>query len=184
MLPTKYVLLALEWACRTSRAGTASASEQKGGITLWVLWTTETTASWQYQGNLRNLKRFVNSLSRDCHVGINCDVSTAYFKSSSVFRLFNNRRKLGWTKKRIAFLELSFWPLKLKAKMVKISVSQFYQGPSWKNCGSRSPKTVHLTGNSKLKTSWSEHLSENICQLLIFLFVKVHHSEKNSIIQK
>ena len=123
MLPTKHALLALEWACRTSRAGTASASEQKGGITLWVLWTTKTTASWQDQGNLRNLKRFVNSLSRDCHVDIDRDVSTAYFKSSSVFRLFNNQRKLGWTKNLIAFLELSFWPLKLKAKMVKISVS-------------------------------------------------------------
>ena len=42
-----------------------------------------------------NLKRFVNRLSRDCHVDIDRDVSTAYFKSSSVFRLFNNQRKLG-----------------------------------------------------------------------------------------
>ena len=42
-----------------------------------------------------NLKRFVNRLSRDCHVDIDLDVSTAYFKSSSVFLLFNNRRKLG-----------------------------------------------------------------------------------------
>ena len=42
-----------------------------------------------------NLKRFVNRLSRDCHVDIDREVSTVYFKSSSVFRLFKNQRKLG-----------------------------------------------------------------------------------------
>ena len=54
-----------------------------------------------------------------------------------VFRLFNNHRKLGRTKNVIAFLELSFWLLKLTAKAVKI-------GLNFKNCGRRR----HWTGNS------------------------------------
>ena len=53
-------------------------------------------------GNLRKmsyeLKGFVNRLSHDCHIDIDCDVSTEYCRSSSVFKFFNNRIKSGRTK--------------------------------------------------------------------------------------
>ena len=45
-----------------------------------------------------SLKGFVNRLSHDCHIDIDRDVSTEYCRSSSVFKLFNNRRKSGRTK--------------------------------------------------------------------------------------
>ena len=43
-------------------------------------------------------KGFVNRLSYDCNIGIDRDVSTANCRSSSVFQLFNDQRKLGRTK--------------------------------------------------------------------------------------
>ena len=70
-----------------------------------------------------SLEGFVNHLSRECHIDIDGDVPTVYCRSSSVFQLFNNRRKLGRTKKLIAFLELSSRPLKLTAKAVKMCLN-------------------------------------------------------------
>ena len=87
--------------------------------------TTQLETSRKSQENeFISLKGFVvNHLSHDCHINIDGDVPTAYCRSSSVFQLFNNRLKLGRTKKLIAFLELSFWPLKLRAKAVKICLN-------------------------------------------------------------
>ena len=45
-----------------------------------------------------SLKGFVNRLSHDCHIDIDRDFSTEYCRSSSVFKLSNNRRKSGRTK--------------------------------------------------------------------------------------
>ena len=44
-----------------------------------------------------SLKGFVNRLSHDCHVDVDRNVSTES-RSSSLFKLFNNRRKSGRTK--------------------------------------------------------------------------------------
>ena len=40
----------------------------------------------------------LNRLSHDCYTDIDDRVSTAYYGSSSVIQLFNNRRKIGRTK--------------------------------------------------------------------------------------
>ena len=70
-----------------------------------------------------NLKRFVNRLSRDCHVDIDREVSTAYFTSSSVFRLFNNRKKIRMNEEPYSIFGIELLATQAKRKMVKISVS-------------------------------------------------------------
>ena len=67
----------------------------------------QTTASWDIKGIsgklVMSLKVFVNRLSHDCHINIDRDVLIPNYRSSSVFQLFNNRRKfIERTKKPIA----------------------------------------------------------------------------------
>ena len=105
-----------------------------------------------------SLKGFVKRLSHDCQIDINRDVLTAYCKSSSLFQLFNNRRKLGRTKNLIAFMEFSFWLVKLKSKMAKIYLN-FTVVRAVKTVAHRR-RYIEL-GIIIKTTSWSVHLSEN-----------------------
>ena len=90
-----------------------SASVQKG-VMQWTGIKSRTTdqrdghyqgSLWESEENEVSLKGFVNRLSHECHIDIDhChididrDVSTEYGRSSSVFKLMNNRRKSGRTK--------------------------------------------------------------------------------------
>ena len=53
-------------------------------------------------------KGFVNRLSYDCNIDIDRDVSTANCRSSSVFQLFNDQRKLGRKEERTHKLSLFY----------------------------------------------------------------------------
>ena len=97
------------------KVGRWNERAQWKGVTQWTgikFWTTDQRdGKRRLVGNVKrksgkwvmSLKGFVNRFSHDCHIDIDRDVSTAHCRSSSVFQLFNNPKKLGRTKNLIAF---------------------------------------------------------------------------------